>query len=133
MLKSPEQFNPQDESAEQSPENRIENITEAQKEAYRIRLFALAEKMKKKGINNSAPWSKDWKNIEGKTLAELQPDTEDYQKAATQYEKLFGEGAGKIPKALEWFVKFIIDLRASALAKSEIHMQTQKKKKDGVS
>ena len=55
MPKSPEQFNLRDERVEQTPENRIENITEAQKEAYRIRLIALAEKMKKEGINNSAP------------------------------------------------------------------------------
>lgn len=50
---------PANDVPESLPEGWIENITEAQKEAYRIRLMASAEKMKSEGVSNSAPWSKD--------------------------------------------------------------------------
>ena len=114
------------------PEKWIENIEEAQKEAYRIKILAFMDTLRREGVNNSAPWSKDWSKLEGKNLSQIQPSTEDYEKASLIYKDLFERDLSQDPKLARfgnWVAKLFIEWRARLLAKAEMDIEKAKQEK----
>ena len=114
------------------PEGWIENIDEAQKEAYRIKILAFMDTLRREGVNNSAPWSKDWSKLEGKNLSQIQPSAGDYEKASLIYRDLFERDLSQDPKLAKfgnWIAKLFIEWRARLLAKAEVEMEKAKQKK----
>ena len=115
------------------PEEWIENIEEAQKEAYRIKILAFMDTLRREGVNNSAPWSKDWSKLEGKNLSQIQPSAEDYEKASLVYKDLFERDLSQDPKLAifgNWIAKLFIEWRARLLAKAEAEAEMEKGKKE---
>ncbi len=114
------------------PEEWIENVEEAQKEAYRIKILAFMDTLRREGVNNSAPWSKDWSKLEGKNLSQIQPSAEDYKKASLIYKDLFERDLSQDPKLAKfgnWIAKLFIEWRARLLAKAEAEMEKAKQEK----
>lgn len=114
------------------PEAWIENIEEAQKEAYRIKILAFMDTLRREGVNNSAPWSKDWSKLEGKNLSQIQPSAEDYEKASLIYKDLFERNLSQDPKLARfgnWVAKLFIEWRARLLAKAEAEIEKTKQEK----